>query len=303
MIRGLGKEEGSDAGACALLRIGIRSFSVRRYLASLAKARVEQDPGYAVMYYKRGLRYAERKYGPDAPQALNMLQEYAVALHRSGQSEKAEAELAGVIACRGPAPDMGDEFTRYAKEWHARVLYALGRYDEAEPEWRELAAECDRLLGADHPDAIDAHENHAVTLARLDRVEEAEAEMTGVVERKTAAHGSDDEAVLRSRTNKAVYLSKLGRLAESEAAWRSLAEAKGRVLGSEHPGTITAREALAESLYKQRRRREAAAEYGEVAALRAATLGADHPDTKRPRDWQARIQNELRGLDQPSSTV
>src|SRR5215475_9320493 len=170
---------------------------MKRHLAAIAKERVERDPGYAVRYYKRGSRSAERKYGPDAPPVLNLRQEYAVALHRAGESEKAEAELAAVIARRGPTPNARDEFARYARQWHARVLYALGRYREAESEWHELAAEFDRLLGADHDDAIGAHENHAVTLAKLDRVAEAEAEMAGVVEKRTAANGRDDKAALR----------------------------------------------------------------------------------------------------------
>lgn len=149
-----------------------------------------------------------------------------------------------MIGRRGPAPDASDEFTRYAKEWHARVLYALGRYGEAEPEWRELAAECDRLLGTDHPDAIDAHENHAVTLARLDRVAEAEAEMGRVVEKKTAVNGSDDPATLHSRNSQAIYLSGLGRHAEAEAAWHALADADGRSLGPITPTRLARRKCL-----------------------------------------------------------
>jgi eukaryotic-like serine/threonine-protein kinase len=269
-------------------------------LPNWAKRRIERDPGFALTYYEKASRAAERKYGVDAPRTLNLRQEYAVALDRTGESEKAEAELAAVLASRGPAPDMSDEFTRYGKEWHARVLYALGRFDEAEREWRDLAAECDRLLGPDHLDSIDAHENHALTLARLDRVAEAEAEMADVVEKKTAANGRDDGATLQSRKSQAIYLTTLGRHAEGEAAWRGLAEAEGRVLGADHPDAIGAREMLAATLYSQRRLQEAAAEYGEVAALRAATAGADHPDTERARAWQADIQRELNGPDQVS---
>lgn len=146
-----------------------------------------------------------------------------------------------------------------------RVLYDLGQFDEAELEWREQAAECDRLLGADHPDAIEAHEYHALTLARLDRVSEAEPEMAQVVEKLTAANGSDDAATLGARTSHAVYLDTLGRHAESEAAWRGLADAKGRVLGRDHADTIAARERLAVTMYAQRRLGEAAVEYGECS--------------------------------------
>jgi eukaryotic-like serine/threonine-protein kinase len=263
------------------------------------KQRIERDPKFAVVYYKKESKRAERKYGADAPQALNLRQEYAVALYRIGQNEKAEAELAAVIARRDPASDVSDAFTRYAKIWHARVLYALGRFDEAETEWRELSAECDRLLGPHHPDAIEAHEEHAVTLARLDRI--AEAETAGVVENRTAVAGRDDTRTLNSRTSQATYLDMLDRRPESEAAWRGLAEAKGRVLGSDHLDAIVACERLAVSLYAQRRPQEAADEYREVAALRAAVQGADHPDTKRARDWHATILRDLEGPDQPGT--
>lgn len=288
------KDDGADAEAgFGAGEEDPRRFEVAGVMFSLyVKRRIERDPEFAVVYYENESRRAERKYGIDAPQALNLRQEYAVALHRVGKSEKAEVELAAVIARRPPVPDAGDDFTRYAKTWHARVLYALGRFDEAEPEWRELAAGCDRLLGANHPDAIDAHENHALTLARLDRVAEAEAEMADVVE-KLEANDSDDAATLRASTSRAVYLDTLGRRAESEAAWRGLVEANGRVLGSDHGDTIAARERLAVTLYAQRRLQEAAAEYGEVMTLRAAALGDDHPDTQRARKWRAAIEREL----------
>jgi tetratricopeptide (TPR) repeat protein len=260
----------------------------------LIKQRLERNPHFAVAYYKKESKRAERKYGANATQALNLRQEYAVALHRIGQNEEAEAELAAVIAARvDSSSGVGDEFTRYALTWHARVLYALGRFDEAEPEWRELSTECDRLLGPHHPDAIEAREEHAVTLARLDRVAEAEAEMAVVVEKRSTVNGRDDTATLNSRTSQAVYLDTLDRRAESEAAWRGLAEAKGRVLGSDHLDAIGARERVAVSLYAQRRLQEAAAEYEEVASLRSAAQGADHPNTKRARDWHAIIVREL----------
>jgi eukaryotic-like serine/threonine-protein kinase len=265
-----------------------------------AKLLLQSDPEFAVKYYPHAIKRAARKHGPHANQTLNLRQAYAVALSRNGANEKAEAELTALIARRELMAGASDDAVPHAREWlrharesHARVLYALGRFDEAESEWRELAAECDRLLGTHHPDAIDAHEGHAMTLARLDQVAEAEAEMAGVIQKREAAGGRDDAATVQARTVHAVYLDRLGRRAESEAAWRELAEANGRVLGNDHADTIRARERLAATLYDQRRLQEAAAEYGEVMVLRAAAQGGDHPDTLRARDWQAAIEREL----------
>lgn len=266
-----------------------------------AKLRLQSNPEFAVKYYPYAIKRAARKHGPHANQTLNLRQAYAVALSRNGENEKAEAELTALITrhelMAGASDDAGPHarggWLRHARESHARVLYALGRFDEAEHEWRKLAAECDRLLGTDHPDAIDAHEGHAMTLARLDRVAEAVAEMAGVIQKREAASGRDDVATVQARTTHAVYLDRLGARAESEAAWRELAEAHGRLLGNDHADTIGARERLAATLYDQRRLQEAAAEYGKVMVLRAAAQGSDHPDTKRARDWQAAIGREL----------
>lgn len=255
----------------------------------IIKRRIQHDPEFAVVFYSSESGRAERKYGADSRQALDLRQEYAVALHRIGKSEKAEAELATVIARRALMPDAGDEFMLYAKRWHAHALFALGRFGEAESEWRELSAGHDRLLGANHPDAIDAHEHHAMTLDKLERFAEAEAEMADVVEKRTGANGSDAAATLQSRTSQAALLDALGRRAESEAAWRELAG----VLGGGHPDAIAARERLAAALYAQRRLREAAVWYGEVTALRTAALGDGHPDTRRARDWRDAIVREL----------
>ena len=75
-----------------------------------------------------------------------------------------------------------DKSARSARIWHARLLYELERFTEAEAEWRELSAEYDRLLGADHSDAIETHEEHAATLAKLDRLAAAEAAWRALVD-------------------------------------------------------------------------------------------------------------------------
>lgn len=112
---------------------------------------------------------AARQYGPNAGQTLDLRQDYAVALHRCGEYEEAEAELAAVIAQRELTTGAADYGLLHAKGWHARVLSDLGRFEEAEQEWRELSQERERLFGASHPDTVDARANHAATQAMLDQ--------------------------------------------------------------------------------------------------------------------------------------
>jgi hypothetical protein len=65
-----------------------------------AKLLLENDPEFAVKYYSRAIKSAARDHGPQSPQVLNLRQDRAVAWHKNGESEKAEAELATLIAQR-----------------------------------------------------------------------------------------------------------------------------------------------------------------------------------------------------------
>src|SRR6202044_3545672 len=162
-----------------------------------AKQRVVNDPEMAVEFYSRAIDRVTRKHGPGSLQGLNLRQDRAVALHRNGESEKAEVELARLIAQRELTASSDDHAVRHAKEWHSRVLFDLGRFDEAELELRRLSEELDRLLGTDDQEAVEVHENHAATLAKLDRMQEAETEMAGVIAKRTAVKGADDVVALR----------------------------------------------------------------------------------------------------------
>jgi eukaryotic-like serine/threonine-protein kinase len=261
---------------------------------------VRRDPRIAVAYYDRGLKFAVRRYGPDSKEALAVRQDYALALHRCGETEKVLAELSAVInRGRVEGGNADDVFLREAELRHEHLQFTVGRFDEMERESRVLSEKYDRVLGPDHPHAVTAHEDHVVALLSLGRFREGEAEIAGVVARRTAAGGSDDADTLRARRHRAACLSALGRHGEAETAWRELAEAKGRLLGETHAGTREAREKHANALYKLGRRQEAAAEYGELAVLSASALGADHADTRRVRGWQADI---LQGIGNPGNS-
>lgn len=111
-----------------------------------AKRSIERDPRFAVIYYGKEARRAERKYGMNAPQTLILRQQYAVALHRSGKSEKAEAELAA--ACdRLLGADHPDAID--AHENHAVTLARLDRVAEAEAEMAGVAESLTAANGSD----------------------------------------------------------------------------------------------------------------------------------------------------------
>jgi hypothetical protein len=97
---------------------------------------------------------------------------------------EAEAELAAVIARRELTADAGDISLQLARGWHAQVLLDLGRFEEAEREWRRLSADGQRLLGPGHPDLLSAREHEALALDKLGRFQEAAAPLADVIAKR-----------------------------------------------------------------------------------------------------------------------
>ena len=159
-------------------------------------------PDGAFRGYRRMVARYTRRYGPDHWRTLVLRGDYAVALHRHGETEPAEGELAEVIE-RATATDASQAFIHKARTLHARMLFDLRRFADAEREFRALSLECEQRHGSDHPDTVGAHEDHAAALFRLDRLQEAEAEAADVVARRTASQGADSKDTLRARSSHA----------------------------------------------------------------------------------------------------
>jgi hypothetical protein len=271
------------------------SASIKRSLNKLMLDYIKQSPpDKAVEIRRRQLAHATRRFGPDDARILASRVDYAVALHRNGESELAESELAGVIEQAGRTGAAADQdFIQLAMGWHAKILFALRRFADAEREWRAVSLMREQLHGSDHPLTLDTHVSHATALFRLDRFEEAEAEIADVVARRTALQGADSPDTLSARVAHAEFLHAAGRYGESEDAWRELTEIKTSVLGAADPGTLDVRERHAIARYKLGDFPAAAAEFADVAALRERTQGGDHADTQRTREWHKAALAEL----------
>jgi hypothetical protein len=277
-----------------------RRLAQLRYMAVLGplferitKTAMRRSPDMAVEFYRREITWRTRRYGPDAAQTLISRSHYAVALDRNGESAAAEAELADLIARYDAVGRATDEAAWSARTWHARVLIDLGRYDDAERDWRSLADDGDRALGPADPASLGAHQNHAGVLYELGRLQEGEAELAGVIAAWTAKSGAEGEVTLGARTTRAVMLDALGRIAESESEWRELSDAYDRLKGDGNPDGLTAHEKHAVALYKLGRLQEAAAEFAQVATRRQIVLGASHDDTQRAVAWRDTALREL----------
>lgn len=115
---------------------------------------------------------------------------------------------------------------------------AAGMYREAEPHLLQAMNVLERVVGEDHPDALEARNRVAVNHMRQGRASEATSLFEQVVERNRALHGDNDPDTLAAMHNLAMAFRDAGRREESEAMIRAVIDAHRRVSPPDDPAVL-----------------------------------------------------------------
>ncbi|MER7582218.1 protein kinase [Kitasatospora sp. NPDC097691] len=289
---------------CVLYELltGAPPFGTRRHPHVLAAAHLDEAP------------VPPRQHRPDLPGGLDRLLLHLLAKSPDGRpaSALAVAEALGGVTHHRPvtafaAPPVTD--TRLATAIDGRLptageltaAYDLanatgreGRHGEAAALLERVAADRARVLGADHPDTVNARHNHAYNLGEAGWLQEAAGLLEGVAADRARLLGRDHPHTLTARHNHAYYLGEAGRRVEAAALLEAVAADRERVLGRDHPHTLAARHNHAYNLGEAGRYAEAAGLLEAVAADRARVLGASHRLTITSRRSQAVYAGKVR---------
>lgn len=192
-------------------------------------------------------------------------------------------ELTGAWSTRAGVPAPGETDLLAHRHEAGVSLARLGRWQEAEEVHREVAAQRERTLGADHEDTLASHYELAFCRSRLGRAEEALRTFEYVAAARHRLAGPDDPGALAAQQEAAYVLGRLGRHLDAHQAYSAVLAARGRSLGADHPDTLACRHNLAFSLGRLGRLDEACAMAADVAAARARVLGPAHVDTLASR--------------------
>ena len=174
----------------------------------------------------------------------------------------------------------------------ASAFRFLGRYQDAEAEYRQVLDARLRVLGPDHPDTLTTRHNIAWVLAAQGKPADAEAEYRQVLDAKLRVLGPDHPDTLAARHDIASVLADQGKPADAEAEYRQVLDARLRVLGPDHPDTLTTRHEIARVLAAQGKPADAEAEFRQVLDARLRVLGPDHPDTRATVNWLKHLQRD-----------
>jgi tetratricopeptide (TPR) repeat protein len=194
--------------------------------------------------------------------------EYTAALHLLVRAREAVGQLSGehpaVLALRHS---------------YAYVIDDLGRFEDAETEYRSILAARTRALGAEDPLTLKTRSHLAFALSRQRRHAEAEAEYRQVLQAQDKLLGPEDQDTLTTRNQLADVLYGQQRYDEAARHYEEVLDVQARLLGAEHPRTLTTRNSLARNRNRQGRHVEAETEQRTILNLRRESRGAEHPNT------------------------
>jgi serine/threonine protein kinase len=127
----------------------------------------------------------------------------------------------------------------------ARALREDGRGDDSLPLMEGALRTQERILGADHPLALDTRSEYALSLHGTNNLDAAAREFVRALEGMAKHYGEDDPAVAVVANNYGVLLYGLRRFEEAAARFEQAYDSWRRVLGPAHERTLQARANLA----------------------------------------------------------
>jgi tetratricopeptide (TPR) repeat protein/pimeloyl-ACP methyl ester carboxylesterase len=192
------------------------------------------------------------------------------ALWNSGSANLARADLV--------------ERAAVAMNWAVRQLVQSADLARSVVSAKQTLADCERVLGPDHPDTLTSRNNLAGAYESAGRLSEAIPLYEQTLAERERVPGPDHPDTLASRNNLAGAYRSVGRLSEAIPLYEQTLADYERILGPDHPDTLTSRNNLAAAYESVGRLSEAIPLYEQTLAQRERVLGPDHPDTLTSRN-------------------
>ncbi len=159
------------------------------------------------------------------------------------------------------------------------LLYeSQGRYEEAEPLYKQALSLRQELLGERHPDVASSLNNLAALYYWQGRCEEAEPLYKQALSLRQELLGERHPDVASSLNNLALLYDWQGRYGEAEPLYKQALSLRQELLGERHPDVASSLNNLALLYDWQGRYGEAEPLYKQALSLRQELLGERHPN-------------------------
>ncbi|TVQ32022.1 MAG: hypothetical protein EA376_07400, partial [Phycisphaeraceae bacterium] len=156
-------------------------------------------------------------------------------------------------------------------------LYGAGDFTGAQAITERQLDIHRRVLGDEHPSALESIGNMGVLLQAQGKLSEAEPYNREALEGRRRVLGGEHPNTLTSINNMGLLLQAQGKLAEAEPYYREALEARRLVSGDDHPDTLASINNMGFVLQAQGKLAEAEPYYREALEGRRRVLGGEHP--------------------------
>jgi tetratricopeptide (TPR) repeat protein len=223
--------------------------------------------------------YNKTARGNDAPETLDALLNYAMAMDRSGRHADAEPLLKQCWEDNRRVRGENEARTLDVLNDYATCLEELNRHTEAEPLMRQALDRLQKSLGDNDPKTLAALENLGYVMLGMGRLHDAEIMFKKSWEGFARAEGADHPKTVQTLANYAVALGEQNRYEEALPLVKQAWESDQRVLGDEHPETLRALNTYGAALTHCKHVAEALLMLQQGLETSRKTLGADNPLT------------------------
>ena len=272
-------------------QLGIDGQLLRGKLPTVA-AYLRRSPS-ASLFERANAAYVAKEYNEAellAVQAANQARRLSPpdtkiliqALELAGRSAQAVVQYPRAMEHLREAEKRTD-LHRNSEEWAqvqdaiADLLFAQGRFGEAETLYRRVIELRSRILGPEHPETLASRNRLIYALNEEEKHADAEKEARQVVDLREKILGAEHPDTLLSRYNLASALYHAGKFGSAEQVYRAVVDLDERVIGPEHPRTLAARIGLANTLNDQANYPAAISAYRDVIRLDEKVYGPDIP--------------------------
>ena len=135
-----------------------------------------------------------------------------------------------------------------------------GKYDEAEPLYKECLAKRETILGKDHPNTLQSMNNLALLYKSQGKYDEAEIVYKECLAKRETILGKDHPSTLNTMNNLALLYKSQGKYAEAETLLKEWLAKLETILGKDHPSTLNTMNILALLYESQGKYNEAGSE-------------------------------------------
>jgi DNA-binding SARP family transcriptional activator/tetratricopeptide (TPR) repeat protein len=233
--------------------------------------------GEAEALLARGLRIAERTFGPDDPETASSLDSLAGLLRDTNRHAAAEPLYQRALAISDAARDPADPHVARILNGLAILKHYSGRLAEAEPLFRRALTIDEGYFGPAHPTVAIRLNNLALLLHETDRLAEAEPMFRRALALDEASYGAEHPDVATGLCNLAWLLSATDRLREAEPLLQRALAIRERCYGTEHPSFAFALSDLAVLLHDGGRFADAERFCRQALAICETSYGPAHP--------------------------